>query len=219
MEMSSEKPFVIGICGGTCSGKTTICDILGKNYNKDITSFKLDSYYKGGNEKTNFDHPDSLDWNLAINDLLKLIEGSSINIPIYDFTTHSRSEKSTFVKSKRIIVVEGILIFYKEELRKLLDLRIFVEAGSVIRFQRRLSRDRKERGRNEKEVMERWNNYVGPCHDMYVEPTKQYAHITIHNNQDGAFDEPLQAIQLDMLMSYVDKKLLIANSVYGVEDL
>jgi uridine kinase len=216
--MLSKKPFVIGICGGTCSGKTTICDILCNNYEKDITSFKLDSYYKGGNEKTNFDHPDSLDWTLAISDLVKLIEGYNVNIPSYDFTTHSRSEKSTFVKPKRIIVVEGILIFYKEELRKLLDLRIFVEAGSVVRYQRRLGRDTKDRGRTEKEVITRWNNFVGPCHDMYVEPTKQYAHITIHNNQEGAFDEPLQAIQLDMLMSYVDKKLSLEDNSCVVGD-
>ena len=203
----SLKPFVIGICGGTCSGKTTICDLIGSSFEDDVTTIKTDSYYKGGNSKTNFDHPNSIDWDILKDDLKKLIAGHDVDIPVYDFATHCRKKETQRLKPKRIILVEGILIFWQEELRNLFDLRVFVEAGSVVRFQRRLDRDIKERGRLPDEVTYRWNKFVGPCHHCFVEPTSKFAHITLHNNEPNSFEKPPQVIQIDIIMTYIEKKL------------
>lgn len=210
------EPFLIGICGGTCSGKTTICDIIGSNFENDVIIIKQDSYYKGGNINTNFDHPDSLEFSLLINHLKKLMQGEEVDVPVYDFTTHSRKKATKRVKPNKIIVVEGILIFWHEELVNLFDLKVFVDANSVVRYQRRVDRDTNERGRDENEVKKRWITHVGKCHDRFVEPTKSSAHLTIHNSEPNSFGKPPQVVQIDIILTYVSKK--ISQSNVNVED-
>jgi uridine kinase len=179
-------PVIIGIAGGTGSGKSTITDAIRREVKNQITLIPQDSYYKNfGNlplekrSKINYDHPKSFDNELLMEHLKLLKKNIPIQKPIYDFKTHSRINKTTLIKPSRIIIVEGILIFENKQLRKLMDIKIFVDTDADIRILRRIDRDIKERGRSLESIVLQYRNTVQPMHIEFVEPSKRYADIII----------------------------------------
>lgn len=208
-----KDPIFVAVCGGSCSGKTTVCEIIKKKFGDKIAFISQDWYYNGGNEKTNFDHPDSIDFGRLLEDLNKLKRWMAINAPVYDFSTHSRMKnKSRHIEPRKIVVVEGILIFFMEKLMQLFNVKIFVDADSDTRYRRRLMRDTGNekdggRGRSIAEVNMRWTRDVKPCHEKFVEPYKRYAHTTLHNDDDNSFKQPLQVVQIAMTVAYINELL------------
>ena len=179
--------MVIGISGGTGSGKTTVANkIVAKVGTDNVVYLQQDSYYRNLGDMpleikrhVNFDHPDALDNDLMINHLQTLKAGESIDQPIYDYTTHSRTTATRHIEPRPIIILEGILVFYSPELRSMMDLKIFVDTDADIRFIRRLQRDIEDRGRSPQSVMEQYQTTVRPMHLQFVEPSKRYADIII----------------------------------------
>ncbi len=180
-------PIVIGIAGGTGSGKTTVAQvILDRVGTNRISVLPHDAYYKdltglshAQRAQVNFDHPDSLDTELLIEHVKQLKEGRSIQLPVYDFKTHTRTAHSIPVEPQRVILVEGILIFVEKRLRELFDVKIFVDTDADIRFIRRLERDINERGRTSISVIQQYLTTVRPMHLEFVEPSKRYADVII----------------------------------------
>ena len=182
-----EKDILIGITGGTGSGKSTIADALYSNFSKDrITMIQQDMYYKDQSHlsmeervKTNYDHPMAFDNDLLVEHLQKLIKGEAIEKPRYDFTIHNRAKDTTTVEPREIIIVEGILILEDERIRDLLDIKVYVDTDADIRILRRLVRDINERGRTVESVIDQYLKMVRPMHMEFTEPTKRYADIII----------------------------------------
>ena len=181
------KPIVIGVAGGSCSGKTTfsqsIFDTFGKDYCQLIWQ---DNYYIDQSAKfdhdggsVNFDHPSAIDFNLLIEQLSLLKSGETVKSPIYDFATHTRQTSDLILRPQSVIIIDGILIFHNEELRNLFDIRYYISAPENIRFERRLKRDTTERGRTEQGVRDQFFSQVSPMHNEYVSPTKEFAHRVI----------------------------------------
>lgn len=187
---------MIGIAGGTGSGKSTFTDRIKKRFGDDVTVIYHDNYYKRRDEmtyeertKVNYDHPSSLETELLIEHLKKLKMGESVECPIYDFSQHNRSNKTYTIHPSKIFLIEGILIFSDERLRDLFDIKIFVEADADERILRRIVRDVKERGRDLDNIMEQYLTTVKPMHSLYVEPTKTTADIIINSGMNNvAFD-------------------------------
>lgn len=181
------KPILIGITGGTGSGKSTIAREICNNFNEDnIVKIEQDSYYKDQSDlsfeeriKTNYDHPDAFDTSLLVSHLNMLINGQTIEKPIYDFEMHNRKKESIRVESRKIIIVEGILILQEEEIRNLLNIKIYVDTDADVRIIRRMVRDINERGRTIDSVINQYLNVVRPMHLQFVEPTKRNADIII----------------------------------------
>lgn len=182
-----QHPIIIGIAGGSGSGKTTIAHELYDQFKNDrIRIITEDSYYKNHPEmsmaernKINFDHPDAFDTELLISQLQDLLNGKAIEMPIYDFTTHLRSPETVHVEPADIIILEGILVLASEELRKFMDIKLFVDADDDIRFIRRLQRDTQERGRSIDWIISQYLATVKPSYNQFVEPSKKYADIII----------------------------------------
>ncbi len=187
MEETQRKPYVIGIAGGTGSGKTTFSrELVASLMTNRIVYISHDSYYRDLSNlpfservKVNFDHPDSLETDLLIKHLETLCRGEAVDIPVYDFVQHTRSQEVEHIEPKPVILVEGILIFAVKELRDLMDMKIFVDTDADIRFMRRLTRDIEERGRSLKSVCDQYINVVRPMHEAFVEPSKVYADIIV----------------------------------------
>ena len=198
------KPIVIGICGGSCSGKTTVCNAIESIYPDDVAVIKQDSYYKGGDESTDFDHPASLEFDFMVKQLRRYISGYSIHAPIYDFTIHSRREDEfLFLEQKKIVLLDGILIFNVPELLELCDLRIYVDADLDTRYRRRRNRDIKERGRDLDGVDLQWTRDVKPNHMRFVEPSKRHAHIIINNDTESSDAERKRMVQIKLISAYI----------------
>jgi uridine kinase len=179
--------LVIGRAGGSGSGKTTVVKKITQQLPKDsVTVLSQDSYYFDNKnlsdeekKRINFDHPDSIEWNLLIDHLNKLNQGEIIQSPVYSYLNCSRLEETISKYPKKVVIVEGILIFTNQKLRKKLDLKVFVSAESDDRLMRILDRDMKERGRSLNQVIEHYENFVKPMHLQFIEPTKRHADIII----------------------------------------
>ena len=180
------NPIVIGIAGGTGSGKSTLADNIKKEFENNITMLSYDYYYKNNEHlpfeervKLNYDHPNAFETDLLIEHLQKLKNGEIIQRPSYSFIEHLREKETYDVVPKKVIIVEGILIFENKTLRDMMDIKIFVDADADIRFIRRLLRDVEERGRTLPSVVEQYCNTVKPMHEQFVEPSKKYADIIV----------------------------------------
>lgn len=181
------KPIIIGVAGGTASGKTTVSDAILERVGRDrIIYIQHDSYYRDLSHlpmeervKLNFDHPDALETELLVAHLRQLQAGEPVEIPIYDFATYQRSAQTRRVELRRVILVEGLLIFVDKELREMMDIKLYVDTDADLRFIRRLQRDIQERGRTMESVIHQYLTTVRPMHLEFVEPSKRYADIII----------------------------------------
>lgn len=199
-----KKPILIGITGGTGSGKSTVTKEIFKFIDKEnIAVIEQDSYYKDQSDlsyeeriKTNYDHPFAFDNDLLIKHLKELLNGQAIEKPSYDFEKHNRKIETELIKPKEIVILEGILILSEKEIRNLLDIKIFVDTDSDVRVIRRILRDIKDRGRTLDSVILQYMNTVRPAHLQFVEPTKRYADIVI---PEGGFNK----VAIDLIVSKI----------------
>jgi uridine kinase len=200
----SDKPFIIGVAGGTSSGKTTIAERLVEAMGADeLALVKLDSYYISRTAQpmeeraaANYDHPSAFDWDLMNEHLGELVERRPAPIPTYDYTIHDRTDSVDWVHPARIIVVEGILVLWNTELRNRFDLKIFVDTPADLRFIRRLERDVAERGRTQESIIAQYLATVRPSHEDFIEPSRAHADVII---PEGGLNRPA----LDMLLARV----------------
>ncbi|MDH5532994.1 MAG: uridine kinase [Candidatus Pacebacteria bacterium] len=205
---SSKKPFIIGVAGGSGSGKTTIVENLIKVLgDESVTCISHDDYYRNQDHlpmkervKTNYDHPDSLETDLLITKLKGLTAGKAVKQPIYDFVNHTRSKQTTVLQPNKVIIIEGILIFEPKRLRDLMDLKVFVDTEDDIRIIRRIKRDIEERGRTLDFVVDQYLKFTKPMHEEFVEPNKRYADIII---PEGGRNN----VALDLLLTKVNTLL------------
>lgn len=201
--------IVIGIAGGTGSGKTTITRKIMQHFGGDVSVVYHDNYYKAHhnmsyNERTklNYDHPDAFDTDLLIEDLKKLRRGETIQCPVYDYTAHDRSSKTVTVNPAKVIVVEGILIFQSEELCKLMDIKIYVDTDADVRILRRIVRDVRDRGRSLESVVNQYLTTVKPMHEQFVEPSKRKADIII---PEGGHNQVALEMVLERVRAHITK--------------
>lgn len=199
------KTLIIGIAGGTGSGKTTLAEKLARIFGNDVAIIKHDSYYKcqdglslADRAKQNYDHPNSFDTELMVEHIKKLKAGESIFCPVYDYSLHNRSDKTELIEPKRVIITEGIMILESPELRSLMDIRIFVDTDADVRIIRRIMRDVKERGRTLDSVVNQYLTTVKPMHERFIEPFKRVADIIV---PEGGYNEPAFDIIVSTLVS------------------
>ncbi|CAM1366582.1 uridine kinase [Tenacibaculum sediminilitoris] len=200
--------FVIGIAGGTGSGKTTVVNqIINELPADEVCVISQDSYYKETDNltyeertKINFDHPRAIDFDLMVEHLTNLKNGDIIEQPIYSFVTHNRTKDTIKTHPRKVIIIEGILIFNNKELRNLCDIKVFVHADADERLIRRVRRDIKERGRDIDEVLNRYQNTLKPMHQEFIEPTKNYADIIIPNDR-------YNTVAIDIVRTVINDRL------------
>jgi uridine kinase len=200
--------LIIGIAGGTGSGKTTVVRQIIKHLPTDeVCVISQDSYYKSTDnlsyderKKINFDHPRAIDFELIVKHLIALKAGEIIEQPIYSFVTHNRTIDTLKTHPRKVVIVEGILIFNSEELRNLFDIKIFVHADTDERLIRRVRRDINERGRDIDEVLNRYQDTLKPMHQQFIEPTKNYADIIIPNDR-------FNTVAIDIVRTVINERL------------
>ncbi|WP_409251457.1 uridine kinase [Bacillus sp. SCS-153A] len=183
----NQKPIVIGVAGGSGSGKTSVTRSIYESFQgHSILMIEQDYYYKDQSHlpfeerlKTNYDHPLAFDNDLLIAHLMKLLKSESIEKPVYDYKMHTRSEETILVEPKDVIILEGILVLEDERLRNLMDIKLYVDTDADLRIIRRMLRDIKERGRSIDSVIDQYINVVRPMHNQFIEPTKRYADVII----------------------------------------
>jgi uridine kinase len=187
-----KKVCVVGVAGGSASGKTTIVNKIKEYFGEDIVVLGHDSYYKAHDDMDyearthlNYDHPASFDTERMAEDVRQLVAGHAVDIPVYDYTIHNRSDKTVHILPKKLIIVEGILILENKELRDLMDAKIYVDTDADVRLTRRIRRDMIERARSIDSVLEQYENTVKPMHEEFVEPSKRYADVIIPRGGDN----------------------------------
>ena len=184
---SSSKVHLIGIGGGTGSGKTLLAKQLTERFSSEpVGLIELDSYYKDltdlpmtEREQRNYDHPDAFDWDLLLENISQIHAGRNVQIPVYDYTTHTRSSEVRNLSDLRVVFVEGILVLHHREIREHFSMKVYVDTDADIRVLRRLKRDIRKRGRTVESVMEQYQQTVKPMHEQYIEPTKKFADIIV----------------------------------------
>jgi uridine kinase len=207
-----KRPVIIAVAGGSASGKTTVVEeVISKLKKEFVVVIMHDDYYKEHNhlsleerKTVNYDHPDSIDNELFLKHVNKLLKGEEINKPIYDFNTYSRLEKTEKITPKKVIILEGILVLTDKRIRELADIKLYVDLDSDMRFIRRMERDIKERGRTVESVVDQYLKTVKPMHHQFVEPTKRYADVIIPN--DHKHD-----VAVDIIVSKI-------NTILGEEE-
>lgn len=204
------KICVLGVAGGSASGKTTIINKVKDYFGNDIAVISHDSYYKAHDDmpfeercKLNYDHPDSFESDRMAEDVRKLMKGHSIEMPVYDYRIHNRSKETVTVEPRTVILMEGILVLENKELRDLMDVKIFVDADE--RLMRRIRRDMTERGRSIESVLKQYSETVKPMHEEFVEPSKKYADVIIPHGGENAPG-------IEMLTTYLTKMLQAEES-------
>lgn len=210
----NKEPLIIGVGGGSGSGKTTVVKhILSSIGRENILLIQHDSYYRDLNhlpleerKKQNFDHPSSLETELMIRHVNALKNGYQVDIPVYDFAAHTRSEETVKAAPKEIILLDGILIFTEPDLRKLMDIRLFVDTDDDVRLLRRIKRDIMERGRDLEGVIHQYETYVRPMHLEFVEPSKRYADIIIPRGGENL-------VALEMVVATIREKLTHSEDI------
>lgn len=180
------KPLIIGIAGGTGSGKTTLVNRLKEQFGEDISVLSHDSYYAARHDLTleerqglNYDHPSAFDNEQLVEDLLTLRDGEAVDCPVYDYTIYDRTDKTVRIEPNKVIIVDGILLFENEALRELMDIKIYVDTDADVRILRRIMRDVKQRGRSLDSVVEQYLTTVKPMHEQFVAPSKRYADVIV----------------------------------------
>jgi uridine kinase len=208
MARDTSRPIIIGVAGGTGSGKTTVTqEILRRVGQARIAYIPHDAYYRplahlppNLREQVNFDHPDSLETGLLVKHLELWRSGQAIEVPVYDFTTHMRTAKTIRVEPQRVALVDGILVFAEPRLREVFDVKLYVDADADIRFIRRLRRDIAERGRTMESVVKQYLDTVRPMHLDFVEPSKRYADVII---PEGGYNQ----VAMDMVVARIERLL------------
>lgn len=198
---TTTRPYLIGVAGGSNSGKTTIAERLAEVVGEaQISLIKLDAYYVAMPGTTleeraayNYDHPDAFDWELLNDHLAALTAGASVAVPVYDFANYDRTDEVATVLPSRVIVVEGILVLWEPRLRERFDLKIFVDAPADLRLIRRLQRDVAERGRTPESIIDQYLATVRPAHETFIEPSKRYADVII---PEGGLNRPALEVLL-----------------------
>jgi len=202
------KPFIIGIAGGSGSGKSTVARNVAQALETGSVAFiDMDAYYLNfahlplaERRKINWDHPDAFDWELLVCQLATLAEGRPIDKPVYDFVTHTRSDRTVVVPPARVVVIDGILLFSDPRVRDLCDVKVFVDADADIRLMRRLRRDINKRGRTLEEVLDQYLTTVQPMHLQFVEPSKRYADIIVPRGGHNA-------VAVEMIVAKIHRRL------------
>jgi uridine kinase len=200
----ADRPLIIGVAGGSGSGKTTVVrEIVRALGRGQVTVIHHDAYYRDvghldyeARARINYDHPDSLDTALLVHHLRLLAAGKSVEVPVYDFAEHARRPETESVAPRRAIIVDGMLILWDRELRELMDIKVFVDTDADLRFIRRLKRDMEERGRSAESVIEQYTTTVRPMHLEFVEPSKRYADVIV---PEGGHNR----VAVDMLITKV----------------
>lgn len=199
--------LVIGIAGGTGSGKTTLTNQIAAQFIEQVTIIKHDNYYKAHDDmdyeercRLNYDHPNAFDTELMIEHLKALKNGETIECPIYDYTIHNRSKDTITIVPNKVIIVEGILIFENQELCDLMDIRIFVDTDADLRILRRIQRDVMERARSLESVINQYINTVKPMHEQFVEPSKKHANVIV---PEGGYNQAA----MEMIQNHIKNHL------------
>jgi uridine kinase len=208
------KPFMVGVAGGSGSGKSTVARNLAQALHAESVAFiDMDAYYRNfehlalaERRKINWDHPESFDWELLVDQLTRLSTGEAIEKPVYDFVTHTRSSQTVIVPAARVVVIDGILLFSDPRVRELCDVKVFVDADPDIRLIRRIRRDMNKRGRPLDEILEQYVTTVQPMHLQFVEPTKRYADLIIPRGGRNT-------VAVEMIVAKIQRQLTNSYSV------
>lgn len=187
---ADRRPFLIGVAGGTCAGKTLLCEALARAAGDDqvalirLDMYQIDRTHQAWEERVaaNYDHPSAYDWELLNDHLGRLVKGESVPAPTYDFTVHNRSDVVRWIAPAPVVIVEGILVLWEPELRTRFDLRVYIDVDADLRFIRRLTRDVEERGRTTDHIVHQYLTSVRPGHFEYIEPTKRHADIVVQQD-------------------------------------
>lgn len=203
-----QRPYLIGVAGGSNSGKTTIAEKLAGMIGGDLSLIRLDAYYISRSDQpievraaANYDHPDAFDWELLNDHLAALSAGATVEVPVYDYTIHDRSERVELVTPAKVVVVEGILVLWEPRLRERFDLKIFVDTPADLRIIRRLKRDVAERGRTIDSILEQYLATVRPSHELFIEPSKRHADVIV---PEGGLNRPALEVLLARVRELVN---------------
>lgn len=202
------KPFIIGIAGGSGSGKSTVARNVAKSMQAESVAFiDMDAYYLNfahlplaERRRINWDHPDAFDWDLLIDQLGRLARGESVEKPVYDFVTHTRADRTEIIPAADVVVIDGILLFSDARVRELCDVKVFVDADADIRLIRRIRRDTRKRGRPLDEILDQYVTTVQPMHLQFVEPSKRYADIIVPRGGHNA-------VAIEMIVAKIQRRL------------
>jgi uridine kinase len=207
------KPLIIGVAGGTGSGKSTVARNVAQALHAESVAFiDMDAYYLNfahlalaERRKINWDHPDAFDWELLVGQLTRLAAGESVEKPVYDFVSHLRSDRTLVVPSAHVVVVDGILLFSDARIRDLCDVKVFVDADPDIRLIRRIRRDMAKRGRPLDEILDQYVTTVQPMHLQFVEPTKRYADVIVPRGGHNA-------VAVEMIVAKIQRRIAQAGT-------